>query len=309
MIGSWQKLGLLYDPSAETDRSPALLTHAANPLAVHMDGDVFRVFYSGRDAKQRSSVGGVDIDIVQRTVVADHREPFFAAGPPDSFYADGVSIGNCYEAGGKRYILFMGWQTPADQHWYGEMGRLVLTDEGTLDLDGTGPFMKRDEIDPISVSYPWVMGSDDAGYEMWYGSTRTWDGGNGEMVHVINHATSENGQVWTKFGQAVPAPLGTAQAFSSPTVVSGPGRSLEMWFSYRGAPPRTYRIGHATSPDGFEWSLDLDGNTVDVSDSGWDSEMVEYPYVFEHAGSRYMLYCGNGYGRSGFGLARWREET
>jgi hypothetical protein len=36
---------------------------------------------------------------------------------------------------------------------------------------------------------------------------------------------------------------------------------------------------------------------------GWDSEMIEYPFVFEHDGLRYMLYNGNGYGRSGFGLA------
>jgi len=28
-----------------------------------------------------------------------------------------------------------------------------------------------------------------------------------------------------------------------------------------------------------------------------------YPYVFDHAGSRYMLYNGNGYGRTGFGIA------
>jgi hypothetical protein len=40
-----------------------------------------------------------------------------------------------------------------------------------------------------------------------------------------------------------------------------------------------------------------------VSLIGWDSEMIEYPFVFDHAGERYMLYNGNGYGKSGFGLA------
>jgi len=36
--------------------------------------------------------------------------------------------------------------------------------------------------------------------------------------------------------------------------------------------------------------------------------MVEYPFVFDHKGGRYMLYNGNGYGRTGFGIAvldRW----
>ena len=27
--------------------------------------------------------------------------------------------------------------------------------------------------------------------------------------------------------------------------------------------------------------------------------MVEYPFVFDHRGSRYMLYNGNGYGATG----------
>jgi hypothetical protein len=30
---------------------------------------------------------------------------------------------------------------------------------------------------------------------------------------------------------------------------------------------------------------------------------VEYPWVFRHEGATYMLYNGNGYGRTGFGIA------
>ena len=33
--------------------------------------------------------------------------------------------------------------------------------------------------------------------------------------------------------------------------------------------------------------------------------MIAYPFVQEHAGRRYMFYNGNGYGKSGFGLAVW----
>jgi len=42
---------------------------------------------------------------------------------------------------------------------------------------------------------------------------------------------------------------------------------------------------------------------LSVSESGWDSQMVEYPFVFDHAGARYMLYSGNTFGQTGFGLA------
>ena len=44
------------------------------------------------------------------------------------------------------------------------------------------------------------------------------------------------------------------------------------------------------------------------SETGWDSEMICYPYVFKHKGRFYMLYCGNGYGKTGFGLAVLEDE-
>jgi len=31
--------------------------------------------------------------------------------------------------------------------------------------------------------------------------------------------------------------------------------------------------------------------------------MIEYPYVFDHGGEKYMLYNGDSYGRTGFGIA------
>ncbi len=80
-----------------------------------------------------------------------------------------------------------------------------------------------------------------------------------------------------------------------------------MWFSYRGAGNR-YRIGYAQSQDGQQWDLQLGKVGINVSESGWDSEMIEYPFVFDHKGARYMLYNGNGYGKTGFGLAVLEKE-
>ena len=73
-----------------------------------------------------------------------------------------------------------------------------------------------------------------------------------------------------------------------------------MWFSCRG---RTYRIGYAESADGRSWLRADERAGIGVSESGWDSESIEYPHVFDHGGRRYMLYNGNGYGKTGFGLA------
>ena len=302
MIQQWKKLGQLYQPGL-SGRHPKLLSHAANPLPVHLSGDVYRIFYSGRDEQNRSSVGAVDVDIIQRKVIKEHYTPFFEHGPEGSFFADGVSIGNCYEVGDVRYMLFMGWQTPNKGHWRGDIGRLIVTPELSLELESPEPLMGADNTDPVSLSYPWVYGTLRDGFDMWYGSTRTWDAGNDEMLHVIQHATSEDGHVWARKGLAVPYQLGFAQAFSRPTVARDRVGAFEMWFSYRSGAGEAYRIGYARSEDGSSWNLDLNNAGINVSEKGWDSEMIEYPFVFDHDSKRYMLYNGNGHGKTGFGLA------
>lgn len=307
MNNKWVKLGLLYCP-AGTGRHPKLSSHAANPLPVLIEGDVYRIFFSGRDADNRSSVGAVDIDILKRKVIQEHTQPFFEYGPKGSFYADGVSIGSCYEVNGVRYMLFMGWQIPQGGHWRGDVGRLVVKPDLTLELDSDIPFMSSNEVDPISLSYPWVLESEGGGFSMWYGSTSTWDAGNGEMLHILNFASSADGHHWVREGLAVPYELGKAQAFSRPTVARDVQGGYEMWFSYRSGTGEKYRIGYAVSKDGKVWRLALDEVGIDISADGWDSEMIEYPFVFDHKGQRFMLYNGNGYGETGFGMAVLTNE-
>lgn len=304
MKGRWRKLGRLFEPPPE-GLHPKLASHAANPLPVRLSGDVYRVFYSGRDAANRSSVGAVDVDIARAEVVRVHREPFFEHGGPGSFFEAGVSIGCLHAVGDRTLMLFMGWQQPEGGHWRGDIGALVVAPDLTLSLESPVPWLASDATDPVSLSYPWVLPDAAGGWRMWYGSTVTWDAGNGEMLHVINGAHSADGLHWAREGLAVPFQLGRAQAFSRPSVVRDGRGGLDMWFSFRSGSGTPYRIGRARSADGLCWRLCLDQSGIDVSPAGWDSEMLAYPCVWDHDGRRLMLYNGNGYGRSGFGLAQW----
>jgi hypothetical protein len=72
-----------------------------------------------------------------------------------------------------------------------------------------------------------------------------------------------------------------------------------MWFAVRGA---KYEIGLAESADGRRWTR-LSTGGLRPAAGDWDSEMVEYPCIFDWQGRRYMLYNGNEYGRTGVGLA------
>ncbi|WP_295543120.1 hypothetical protein [uncultured Thiohalocapsa sp.] len=295
----WVKLGQIYHHQCNHLK---LASHAANPLAVPLSGDTFRVFFSGRDIQNRSSVGFVDIDIIRRQVVYRHDEPVFGHGSQESFYRDGISVGGVYSIGGAAYMLFMAWQNDPQSHWRGDIGRFQLRQDQELVLNPVDrPFLGSDIEDPISLSYPWVV-KDSHGYKMWYGSTVSWNAGNGEMLHVIKYATSADGEEWHRHGQVIQHELGRYQAFSRPTVCVDES-GYHMWYSYRGGLGTKYRIGYAFSKDGNKWSVDIDGSGIDVSLDGWDSDMIEYPFVFDHKGERYMLYNGNDYGRTGFGLA------
>ena len=43
---------------------------------------------------------------------------------------------------------------------------------------------------------------------------------------------------------------------------------------------------------------------IDVALSGWDSEMIEYAFLHKCAMGEFMLYNGNGFGKTGLGIAR-----
>jgi len=295
---NWEKKGQIFEVE---NKSEYLISHASNPLPVHLHDDIFRVFYSGRNADNKSSVGYVDIDIVTLKVINYPQKPVITYGNESSFYSHGISIGNVYDVLGKSYILFMGWQVEKGQHWRGDVGRIELVDKEKMNLVSVHPFMTIDEEDKVSLSYPWVM-SHEGVYKMWYGSTLSWSSENGEMIHVIKYATSIDGEVWNKRGIAIPYELGVAQAFSKPSVIVDDS-GYHMWYSYRSGTGEKYRIGYAYSKDGISWERKHDEVGITVSEKGWDSEMICYPYVFRHNDQLYMLYNGNSYGKEGFGLA------
>ena len=93
---------------------------------------------------------------------------------------------------------------------------------------------------------------------------------------------------------------GPERNIARPCVVSDDGR-YRMWYSYDSG--CGYRIGYAESEDGLRWTRRDDRAGISPSATGWDSEAQAYPWVFSHDGTRFLLYNGNAFGRTGFGLA------
>jgi hypothetical protein len=198
-------------------------------------------------------------------------------------------------------MYYLGWNLCVTVPWRNSIGLAVSNNNGEhFERASVAPLVDRSEVDPYSISYPWVL--HDAGeWRMWYGSILRW-GANpqSEFVVMIKHATSPDGRVWKRDGKVVVQPKSDDEyAFARPCVVRD-GDMYRMWYSYRG---KAFRIGYAESRDGISWVRRDAEVGIEPSPGDWDGESIEYPSIFDHRGNRYMLYNGNGYGRTGFGLA------
>lgn len=79
-------------------------------------------------------------------------------------------------------------------------------------------------------------------------------------------------------------------------------------FDFRNNPANAYRLGYAYSDDLWNWTRADEKSGIDTTKGSWDSDMMCYPNLFECDGKVYLLYNGNEFGKSGFGIAELTER-
>lgn len=295
---NWRKLGQIFAPY---NNFPWMISHAANTVAEHIRDDIFRVYFSCRDSQNRAYIAYADIDInLPFKVIALADKPLLTPGITGAFDDSGVSLSCIVTVSHKKFLYYLGWNLGVTVPWRNSIG-LAVYNESKKEFErySTAPLLDRNDVDPFSISYPFVI-PDEGIYRMWYGSNLKWGKEQEDMAHIIKYAESKDGIIWKRDGKiALNLENENEYAISRPYVIKEKN-VYRMWYSFRG---KSYRIGYAESADGFNWKR-MDAKAgIDVSQSGWDSEMICYPFLFEHKGKRYMLYNGNGYGNTGFGLA------
>ena len=300
----WKKRGLLYEPSGD-------YTHGSHPCAICIGGDRFVIAFTRRDAQQKSHI------FLSRAIVSDGQvvlegEPKLALEPgaPCYFDCDGVISVCLVEHGGNYYLYYVGWQNLPEGLWICDTGRARLDPVAlTLTREFAGPVLGRDKANPLFAAAT-AFHVEDGLWQTWYNSGIRWEKTAGGWKHYygIHYAHSANGLDWIcEPGMCLPFADEYEYAFGRPSVIRT-GGTYYMWYAHRATRTiDTYRIGFASSRDGRHWERRDAFAGIDVSPSGWDSEMICYPSVFEHRGTAYMLYNGNGYGRTGFGLAVMEE--
>ena len=136
--------------------------------------------------------------------------------------------------------------------------------------------------------------------------------GKKESQHLLMYASSNDGINWERNGKPIIDQLVEDECQTSCSIIKI-NKQFHMFFSYRcgvdfrNKSSRGYRIGYAFSEDMVHWQRDDVIAGLDVSEEGWDSQMVAYPHVMKVDGKTMMFYCGNNFGQGGFGYAILKE--
>ncbi len=301
----WRKLGLVFSPPHGI---PWMAGYAAVPVADHIDGALFRVYVTPRDSRNRSHIAAFCLDLKRLDAIRDLTQaPLLSPGEPGAFDDSGAMTAWLVNHEKKKYLYYLGWNAGVTVPFYNSIG-LAISDDGgqSYRRASRGPIIARDDCDPFFTACPCVLREENV-WRMWYPSCVRWEPVGSTLRHHYNvkYAESNDGLHWRKT-EAVAIDFASQDeyAISRPSVLKTGGR-YRMWYSYRG---QAYRIGYAESTDGIHWQRKDDEAGIDVSPNGWDSEMIEYPFVFAHNDRLYMLYNGNDYGRTGVGLAVLEQD-
>jgi predicted GH43/DUF377 family glycosyl hydrolase len=301
----WRKLGRIFEAAGQR---PWMQSHCSMPFAERADSDTFRLWFSPRDAANRSHIAWLEIDIRNpETILRISETPVLAPTSAGAFDYRGAAASCITEADKRRRLYYIGWSDDGRDPYHIAIG-LAESQDGGLSYvrHPDNPVLDRNAADPTMVSTPYVLPTDD-GWRMWYLSVTDWPDPTRQPHYDLRQAVSADGLTW----QTDPTPCVTFHhpteiAIARPSVLKD-GETWRMWFCHRGT-DYAYRIGYAESSDGVNWSRRDEQAGITVSKAGWDSEMVAYPHVFDHGGNRYMLYSGNGFGRGGMGLAVLEQD-
>ncbi len=298
----WKKEGLIFSPDTNV---PWMRSHASLPTPLKLEGSRCRVYFSSRDARNRSHVGYFDMDLddLARPVEVSSR-PVLEPGPLGHFDDHGIYAASAVRDGGRVYLYTIGWNPGPTPPLFTAAIGLAVSEDGGVNFRklSAAPIMGRSEHDPCLVTSPFVMKENDR-WRMWYVSGYRWeetDKGLHSHYH-IKYAESGDGVQWRRDGvvsldHAVPEEKNIAR-----TWVRKGDDGYEAWYSFdRG---KGYRIGRAESEDGIQWQRKDENTGIAVSAEGWDAAAMAYPAVIGHEGRQFMFYNGNAFGKDGIGLA------
>jgi len=236
-------------------------------------------------------------------------EPALPRGGPGAWDEQNVAEAAVLHDG-TQFMMWYSGQESTTNHW--QIGLATSTNGLDWNKYVANPVLTvgaPGSWDDSEVSFSSIM-YDGENYRSWYSGYS-----DAQQERNIGYAFSTNGINWTKH----PTPVLSAgaegewdgQLVGNPTVLYD-GAHYHLWYAGWLAPEGHWRIGHATSTNGLDWTKDA-ANPVLVpgSEGDWDDYHVTAPSVLYdgeifhlwYAGWDGPDYSGDSYGRIGYALS------
>ena len=312
---TWKKQGRIFNPAEVKNRS--WLQEFAQAPSVLVFDDFVRVYFSCRppaDDKGQYVSYSAFVDLNRKNlfeIIRVSDTPVLKLGALGTFDEFGTYPISVIPHQNKIRAYYAGWTRCESVPFNVAIGFAESTNGGeTFEKLGDGPVLSYSLDEPFVISGPKIRKYNNQWY-LFYIAGRKWilDNGKPEPVYKIRMATSKDGINWIKENKdIIESSVETDEAQASPDVIFYEGK-YHMFFCYRYSTDyrnnrNGYRIGYASSTDLINWVRDDSKAGIDVSETGWDAEMISYPHVFELDGALYMFYLGNAVGKFGFGMAK-----
>lgn len=293
----WRKLGLILEPRRDLWW---WRTHSMVPTPHMLGGSHCRLYFSGRDDKNRSHIGWALLDLDREgEIIETSVEPVLSPGELGCFDDNGVTPSCLLEAEGHLHLYYIGWN-PGSTTRMNIFGGLAISKDGgkTFERWSRAPVLERCPSDPYINTAPFVIPTGE-GYRVYYVSAVGWDDADSPR-YLIKTGTSSDAKNFERDGTVCIDFAGPREtALARPYVLYEDG-TYKMWFSHK---CKAYRFAYAESQDGVSWERLPDPSGLDVSSGNFDSEMIEYAAIVRCGSRSFMFYNGNAYGADGVGLA------
>ena len=279
------------------------------PIVDVLGNNTLRIYYSNR-VNNKSYPKFFDLKYDNDFAISKFDDtPILELGDLGTFDQAGVMPAEIVSYEDKKYLYYIGWSNRVDVPYFNNIGLAISEDGGdTYRKFSAGPVLGCSYKEPGYTGTISVM-IENGIWRGWYLSCRKWIKINNrvEPIYDIKYAESNNGIDWDPKNITCIKLQESEGGISQASVIKIEG-VYHMWFSvrgksdYRSGGSQSYRINHAVSLDGIKWERTNEAN-LNPSFSGWDSEMVEYPYVVSFNANIFMFYNGNGFGKTGIGFA------
>ena len=163
---NWGKKGLVVTPDKLVTWR---LTHAMMPTPYHLDGSLYRIYFSGGMKKNQSNVGYALIDLDRPDHVLEYsKSAVLKPGRLGTFDDNGVLASCVIQCEHELFMYTIGFKPGGTTRMDLFGGLAVSANTGkSFKRWSEAPILERNRINPHINTAPWVL-KEESGYRMYY---------------------------------------------------------------------------------------------------------------------------------------------